>query len=188
MNSTEVLIRAAVLQDKESVVNIFREVLPNADFTVKYPAFQAVEKAFVEWKLNADDGGDMHLFFENESDRILFVADYHGLVVGMSGVILSQDGAELVRMQILPQFRRKGIGRNLLMTCAEWARENGATRMFLDTFVVNVSAQKFYENNGFVKKQIIQFELVDRFQQLGLDKVPNLTIEDLKSWEMWKEL
>jgi len=36
----------------------------------------------------------------------------------------------------------------------------------LDTWVINVSVQRFYERHGFTKKRIMP-ELVDRFQRLG---------------------
>ena len=45
--------------------------------------------------------------------------------------------------------RRRGIGRSLLATAADWARARGATEMVLTTWVGNTEADAFYERLGY---------------------------------------
>ena len=45
--------------------------------------------------------------------------------------------------------RRRGIGRRLLATAADWARARGATEMVLTTWVGNAEADAFYERLGY---------------------------------------
>ena len=45
--------------------------------------------------------------------------------------------------------RRRGIGRRLLATAADWARARGATEMVLTTWVGNDEADAFYERLGY---------------------------------------
>jgi ribosomal protein S18 acetylase RimI-like enzyme len=45
--------------------------------------------------------------------------------------------------------RRRGIGRRLLVTAADWARARGATEMVLTTWVGNAEADAFYEKLGY---------------------------------------
>lgn len=183
-------IRPVTVVDAPSVTHLFRNILPNADYTVTYPKFAHVERAFVEWKLDADGGGDMHLFFQaSSSNRRLFVAELQGHLIGMGGVILSEgDSAELVRMGVAQHARKAGVAGSLLAACEDWAREQGKKQMVLDTWTVNLAAQSFYENNGYHKTKQICFELAEQFQRLGLGNVDGLTINDLVSWEMQKTL
>ena len=123
--------------------------------------------------MDRNDGGDMHTFFQNGSDRILYVAvsPTSNIVVGMGGVILhpssSSDStnvtSELVRMQLLEDHQGMGYGKKLLSACEEWARRNNSTQMFLDTWLINTSAQNFYERNGYIKEKVVKYELADRF-------------------------
>lgn len=181
--------RPATADDFEAVATLFRGVLPNADYTVTHPVFRKVEEAFVEWKLDSGQGGDMHSFFEDPKDRVLYVVERSGHIVAMSGVIMGEGPhAELVRMQVLPEHQGQGIGQVLLHKCETWAREMGAVNMVLDTWVINETAQGFYERSGYKKSRVIKFEFAERFETLGLDKVNGLSIDDLKSWEMTKAL
>lgn len=47
------------------------------------------------------------------------------------------------------RHRRRGIGRRLLGTAADWARARGASEMVLTTWVGNTEADAFYERLGY---------------------------------------
>ena len=51
-----------------------------------------------------------------------------------------------------PSARRGGIATQLLQRAMEYAREVGATGMFLETAMDNVSAQKVYEAAGWTRE------------------------------------
>jgi putative acetyltransferase len=59
------------------------------------------------------------------------------------------DEAELKRMYLLPGYRGKGLGRELLAQVLAWARLEQVRAVRLDTAPTMVAAQRFYEAAGF---------------------------------------
>jgi ribosomal protein S18 acetylase RimI-like enzyme len=53
-------------------------------------------------------------------------------------------------MGVLREYRRKGIGRNLLQTALDMAQEIGMEKVELDVFASNRAAIELYEEAGFV--------------------------------------
>ncbi|MNI04710.1 TDP-fucosamine acetyltransferase [compost metagenome] len=53
-------------------------------------------------------------------------------------------------IQVDKQFRRHGIGRQLMEQAKRWALERGLPGVMLETQSINVRACKFYERCGFV--------------------------------------
>jgi GNAT superfamily N-acetyltransferase len=59
---------------------------------------------------------------------------------------------ELKRLYTLPSVRGMGIGRALLLTIVDAARDRGYTRMYLDTLMPRMAgAMKLYQSMGFVE-------------------------------------
>jgi GNAT superfamily N-acetyltransferase len=58
---------------------------------------------------------------------------------------------ELTRMYVAPRFRRTGGARTLLTAAESWARDQGITRLFLDTRTDLIEARAFYASCGFVE-------------------------------------
>lgn len=65
------------------------------------------------------------------------------------------DEGEIVNVAIAPQFRRTGIGMNMLTCLIERGKMLGVRRFVLDVRVSNVCAIGLYEKAGF-KKLVIQ--------------------------------
>lgn len=65
-------------------------------------------------------------------------------------------------MGLLPEFRRRGIGRRLLEATLAESERQGITRVELEVFVSNRGAVAFYERHGFehegVKRSARQLE------------------------------
>ncbi len=53
------------------------------------------------------------------------------------------------RLDVTPNYRRKGIGTLLLQTAREWAKDQGCRGLYLETQDTNVPAMRLYEKNGF---------------------------------------
>jgi GNAT superfamily N-acetyltransferase len=80
----------------------------------------------------------------------LWVAIFNGRVVG--SIALRDLGAhelELKRMYLEPSQRGRGLGKRLLATALEWAGQNGAALIKLDTSERMETAQRLYEAHGF---------------------------------------
>ena len=83
------------------------------------------------------------------SGRFL-VLSVDGAPVGCGGVrILAPGVAEIKRMYVLPEARRRGYGRGLLRALEDAARELGCGRVRLDTGDRQLEARALYESSGY---------------------------------------
>jgi GNAT superfamily N-acetyltransferase len=80
----------------------------------------------------------------------LWVALHDGEVVGSIALRdLGGNELELKRMYLQPSQRGRGLGKRLLTTALDWARESGAAAVRLDTSERMEAAQRLYEAYGF---------------------------------------
>ena len=70
-------------------------------------------------------------------------------VVGFAGVWLMVDDAHVTTFGVHPEWRRQGIGRQLLLTLYELSVTLGARQMTLEVRVSNGAAQALYRSFGF---------------------------------------
>ena len=70
-------------------------------------------------------------------------------LVGFAGIWLMVDDAHITTFAVHPEWRRQGIGRQLLLNLAELSAAIGARRMTLEVRVSNQAAQALYRGYGF---------------------------------------
>lgn len=70
-------------------------------------------------------------------------------VVGFAGIWLMVDDAHITTFGVHPDWRRQGIGRQLLLALVDLSTEIGARRMTLEVRVSNEPAQALYHAFGF---------------------------------------
>jgi ribosomal-protein-alanine N-acetyltransferase len=70
-------------------------------------------------------------------------------VVGFAGIWLMVDEAHVTTFGVHPDWRRQGIGRQLLLGLCELAISIGARRMTLEVRLSNTGAQALYRGFGF---------------------------------------
>ncbi len=82
------------------------------------------------------------------------IAEIDGVVVGGGGIYptegLPADTCELVKMYLLPAARSIGLGRQMIERCMQQAKENGFSKIYLETMNELKAALKAYEKLGFV--------------------------------------
>jgi ribosomal protein S18 acetylase RimI-like enzyme len=91
--------------------------------------------------------------------RETLVATVEGRVVGMVEIAIVTPGlpggamrrvpSADVGIAVLPQFRNRGIGKQLMQAAETWAREHGAERMILDLSAANEGARRLYKRLGY---------------------------------------
>lgn len=88
--------------------------------------------------------------------RAFFVGGYHQSI---SERFISRDGCYVENLFILPEFRKKGIGKRLMQRAEEFAREKNKKFMYGFAEVSNISARKLDTKSGFkeirIKKSIL---------------------------------
>jgi GNAT superfamily N-acetyltransferase len=73
-------------------------------------------------------------------------------LVGTVGLLgKTKELAYLKRMVIKKEFRKQGLGKNLLQTALEFAKKNGYKTIYAGTVAENPNAIQFYEHHGFQK-------------------------------------
>ena len=70
-------------------------------------------------------------------------------VVGYAGIWLMVDDAHITTFGVHPDWRRRGIGRQLLSALLVQADELGAAEVTLEVRVSNLAAQNLYRGQGF---------------------------------------
>jgi len=85
------------------------------------------------------------------------VAEINGQAVGYVALVIKDFGwrkskyIEIENIGVSPDFRSKGIGEKLMKASEEWAKGQGAARLYVEAFWENKRAIKYYKNNGFVE-------------------------------------
>ena len=90
--------------------------------------------------------------FEHElgnANARCWVAELDGRVVGALVVWRVLDEAHIATVAVHPQYRRRGIARELFRTATEAAYAEGARIYHLEVREGNAAAIKFYEDFGF---------------------------------------
>jgi putative acetyltransferase len=86
---------------------------------------------------------------------VYYIVELNGEIVGGCGVFptigLPEDHAELVKLYLLSSSRGLGIGKKLLDTCAEKAKEMGYRHLYLESMPELNKAVGLYESVGYKK-------------------------------------
>lgn len=120
---------------------------------------EIIRKTLVEFGANKPGT----VFYDASTDRLsevfkinssaYFVASVDGEITGGAGIYpspgLPQDTCELVKMYLLPQARGRGLGRELLSRCIEYASKTGYRHVYLETMPELYLAIALYEKFGF---------------------------------------
>lgn len=138
-------IRIFKEEDSQTVLKLITDIIIN-EFKFKLE-FDSLDSDIirVQEHYNKSDGG---CFWVAES------IDNNNQIVGTTAVRkLKQfeSTCELKRMYVLMEFRRLGIGQNMLDTAIDFAKKAGYKRMVLDSSKYLDAARALYLKKGFVK-------------------------------------
>ncbi len=90
-------------------------------------------------------------FFQaiEDPNKFFYVAKSDGRIVGLCGMLVAVDSADILTIVVDEIVRRQGIGRMLLDRLASAAREKGVLSILLEVRASNKGAIAFYEEYGF---------------------------------------
>lgn len=95
----------------------------------------------------------LYELFQKPRSRYFVAENGEGKIVGGGGIFptegLPEDTCELVKMYLLPEVRGTGLGRKIIELCMLTAKENGFSKMYLETMPELQQALKAYEKFGF---------------------------------------
>lgn len=166
-NGKTVTISEAQEQDAEKMLNSASKALMNAPYMlstvedVKKLSVDAIQKT-------------LKAYLENPN-YVQFIAEVDGKLVGKidfkngNNEKISHQGA--FAMIILPEYRNYGIGRALLETLINWAKNNSKIeKICLEVMEDNIGAIQLYKNLGFFEegRKAKSVKLDDGYQDLIL--------------------
>ena len=141
---SKVKIRQATASDIPAMNELFRKDLGYEECTL-----EIVEKQFTS------------LDNSREAVFVAEVGDYSGHIAGVIhvekyNVLYFPTMANILGLAVAADFRRQGIGSALLKQAEEWALENGASSMRLNSGESRKQAHEFYRTQGYTdnKKQL----------------------------------
>lgn len=115
-------------------------------------------------------------FLLRSSTIPVVVAGRTGIPIGFAALRYFQSGGQLcgdlVTIDVLPQFRRMGVGIQLYSALESGLLENGGSKVELHVSVENAGALNFYEGLGFCT----------------IGRVPNYYPNAVDAWQMEKKL
>lgn len=89
----------------------------------------------------------------NTTGSYYYIATIDNKVVGGAGIFptenLPKGTCELVKLYLHKDARGTGLGKQLLNTAMQWAKENGYTQVYLESMPELSKAVTIYENVGF---------------------------------------
>ncbi len=141
-------IRVAESEDWQSIQKLNSEVFQNdkdndPDMDLDWP----YTEQGIKYYQNLANGTYGHcLIAEVDSAPIGYVA----LSIKDFGYRKSKY-VEVENIGVSPEYRSQGIGEKLMIASAEWAKSEGADRLYVEAFWGNSKAIKYYKNNGFVE-------------------------------------
>jgi putative acetyltransferase len=136
----DLIIRKIEFEDNEALAKIVRNAL--AEFGANKPG-----------TVYFDDTTD-HLYeMFQEPGSMYWVAEQNGEVIGGGGIYptdgLPEQTCELVKMYLKPEVRGKGLGKELIEKCLEFAKGFGYLQVYIETMPELKKAVTVYEKFGF---------------------------------------
>ncbi len=157
-----VKIRHAAASDIPAMNELFQKDLGYAECTLEIVEKQFAgldnsrEAVFIAEAESTDASGESHGDSPDvTSDTRLF--PIAGVIhVEKYNVLYFPTMANILGIAVAADFRRQGIGSALLKRAEEWARENGAVSMRLNSGESRKKAHEFYRALGYIddKKQL----------------------------------
>lgn len=101
-----------------------------------------------------DTGADIETlrdaYFSDDGQSNFWVARYDGQVIGMIGVQkTSEDSAEVRRLRVRHDFRRRGVGTTLVEQAIGFCQHHGYLKVILDVRIERGPAIGLFEKFGF---------------------------------------
>ena len=138
-----------IFQYKESHLDDIRVILN------EYLSFIAKELTRPPWDFNLDVEKEVNFTMNNldkfaEPDGRLLLVEVDSEIAGTISLRkIREDAGEIKRMYVKPKFRGKKLGNLMIEEVIEVAKENGYSKLYLDTAQYMSSAVTLYKKFGF---------------------------------------
>lgn len=151
-NNQSVLIREAVPQDAENLLNCLKTYIPQSDYI---PKFEHEIKLTVEQEKTWIDS------FRANENSLLLVAEYEDKIIGNIDLTGNQREAmkhtAVIGMGMLKEWQNIGLGTALLSAAINWAvKSNLLEILWLQVYTENTLGLNLYKKMGFIENGIVK--------------------------------
>lgn len=95
----------------------------------------------------------------DQQHRMMFLDEEDGVICGYYSLLLKGNAeCELGSLSVLPEYRHRGIGTNLLKHAVDTAKQQHCSVMNLSIVEENTVLRRWYERNGAVHTGTEQFD------------------------------
>lgn len=135
-------IREATTDDTEAIERVARASWENdyPDILSRETAREGVEEWYAPETIDAEIESD---------DALIPVAETDGEVVGFAHAVEDEDGGTILRLYVAPDYRREGVGGDLLEHARDVLDARGAERVRVMVLADNEVGNEFYQRFGF---------------------------------------
>lgn len=129
-------------------------IIRNA-ITEDYEKLMKLYNLFVGSDRYSKHNNDAFLRVLKNPNNFLFVAEENGLLIGFASFSIRdvirypKKIAELDELFVLENFRKSGVGKQLIIKAEEKARKLDCYRMFIESHYDHKTAHQFYEALGY---------------------------------------
>ncbi|HEY8804923.1 MAG TPA: GNAT family N-acetyltransferase [Clostridium sp.] len=91
---------------------------------------------------------------------ISYVAELRGKIIGKIHISITDNEGFIYGFGVLPEFRGRGYGREILNATLDILKKKGADNIFLEVATENKNALSLYESCGFEEISVMDYYLV----------------------------
>ena len=117
----------------------------------KLTADDAASVAFIEEQCFAEPWSASSLLMLTQANAFGIVCKIDGTLAAYGGMICVLDEGQITNIATLPDFRRRGLAKKVLLAMLDEARERKLSFVTLEVRESNAAAIALYEQLGFVK-------------------------------------
>lgn len=100
-----------------------------------------------------------------------FVAEEEGAIIGFVLVRrVSAEQGHVITLDVHADYRRRGLGTALLAQAEQWLRQQGVTRVHLETSVDSEAAVAFWQKTGYRQRGLLRGYYLDRINAYVMEK------------------
>lgn len=165
INTTDIVIRLATEADAELIADMSRQTFYDtfAEYNTKEDMYKFMNEQFTKEKLIDEVKQPWHVFFLAlmGNEPVGYVKLRDGLV---PSDLINQSCIEIARIYSVKKTIGKGVGKKLMQTCHDIAKQKGKKVLWLGVWKENQRAIDFYTNWGFEIFSAQKFVLGDDVQ------------------------
>ena len=131
----------ATTQDLSELKALFGSAFPHSRFRAPWFSAEENQRFYQTWIENAVKGSFDDLCLIKRTQN-------HQLQGGVSLRLLAENVAQIGLLAVAPEFRRTGVGQQLLKAAVDWAISQQADQLKIVTQLHNLAAIQLYQQAG----------------------------------------